>query len=161
MCTIANKIDNIYIIFSGWRRIKLKILIFVCFLITFIPSDSMAAEPIWEEWSTQDNGKWYLLKDSIEFDDNISSAWFMVDFSNLQNVDGKDLRSIRVKYQFNCKELTRKIIGLKVYSKEMGTGQIVDSLDNVEDKEFITYSPMEWEENRYQTLCKKQWEIWK
>ena len=105
-----------------------KMFLVIIFLITFT-ANAKTYEPNWELYSETDVGiKYYLDTNSYLEKDN------MIYLLTIQDTSSQDLnfKSIKMYFEFDCKEYRarpRKVLG---YSGEMGTGEEIDLTENRE-----------------------------
>ncbi len=123
---------------------------------------AIAADSIWEPWGNSDDGRWYMLKGSLQYDSGTASHWAMKDLPKPKRADnGSWFKSLRVQYLYDCKELSQKPIFIKGYSEQMGTGVEVFADYVGHDAKPTVFSPTDWERRGYKNFCKRAWEFWK
>ncbi len=124
-------------------------------------SQALYADAMWEPWNKTEDGDWYLLKDSVEYDKGSATVWMMKNFKSEKSANnGARYRSIRIQYQYDCSGFSQRPIWVKGYENQMGTGVEVFSDYVGYDSKPTVYSPSDWAES-YARFCKRKWEIWK
>jgi hypothetical protein len=123
---------------------------------------SYAADDIWEKWGNSGDDNWYVLKDSLEYNQSIAINWMMVDMKKpLIDTNGNQYKSVRVQYEYNCTDRSSKQLYVKGYSDKMGYGTEVFSNYIGYSSRPKVFSKLDWESQGYDKYCKRIWEVWK
>lgn len=123
---------------------------------------TFAADPTWEPWGSSDDGNWYTLKGSLEYDSGVATIWAMKDLKKpLRATDGTVYKSMRIQYKYDCAAKSEKTIYVKGYSDQMGYGvEIFSDYVGYSAKPTV-YSASDWDSRGYAKYCKRIWEVWK
>lgn len=133
----------------------------VALVFLLFSSQAFCADGIWESWGKANDGDWYLLKNSVEYDKGAASVWMMKNLKSEKTANnGAHYRSIRIQYQYDCSGFSERPIWIKGYGDQMGTGVEVFSDYVGYDSKPTVYSPSDWEAS-YARFCKRKWEFWK
>mgnify|MGYP001768231800 CR=1 FL=1 len=135
---------------------------FVFVLVAVSSSFVFAKDKNLVPWGGDESGQWYLIEDSKEFNDGVAKAWFVHDLKEAKSIgDGGFYKSIRIQYEYNCKEYSQKTIRIKAYTEAMGFGYELED-EYVGDYTMpVFYREDDWNGLGFSGFCRKIWEFWR
>ena len=84
-------------------------------------------------WETEDSIT-YVYKGKVDRIGHLSKIWIFIDFkTEQQTADGRKYFSVINLFEYDCKQLTRKVLSIVMMSERMFQGDIVYKDDNVQD----------------------------
>ncbi len=101
-----------------------------CLLASLLLFASAGAIAGWVEIGEEGGIKVYADPDTISKAGDTVKMWQMNTFRELQNIP-RDYRSSRLLFEYDCKALRARGVGMMLYSGVMGTGEVVYSSDDI------------------------------
>lgn len=126
----------------------------ILFLILVIFSGSVAAE--WIKVDKTVGSTMYADKTTISKneDGSMVTLWRMDDFIRSQVNKGKNRLSLKIQYEYDCKNVQLRVLAFSWYSDQMGEGEIVYS--NAEPSpEEMPIMPDSFDEKFWKIACGK------
>ncbi len=125
------------------------------FLILAIFSCSVAAE--WMKVDKTVVSTMYVDKATISKNENGSLVrlWRMDDFSRSQVTKGKSRFSLKIQYEYDCRNVQLRVLGFSWYSGQMGEGEVVYS-NTVPSPEEMPIMPDSYDEKFWKIACNKE-----
>ena len=121
-----------------WKKACIKDIPSISTYKPVIPS------PEWTKYSDGNEFTSYISHESIKRKGSQIKAWVLFDYKTAQysNKDEGNLKffSIKMHYEFDCKEETSKILDMSAHSENAGYGNVVYQLDNIK-QEPVSISP--------------------
>lgn len=94
----------------------------------------------------------YYDQQSIQIEGNKVIVWFLLDYKRIQK-SGE--LSIIAKEEFACKDRNAKTLFVTVYSKNMGSGELIGSQDHMQN-DILKVIPGTVIGAKYKVACGKQ-----
>ena len=95
------------------------------YLLTILICTFSTAQARWTEVATTDTSKVYIDLLAIQRDGYTVRAWELWNLNSPEVVGGKSYGSWTAYNEYDCMFKKSKILEMKVYSGEMGSGQLV------------------------------------
>ena len=87
------------------------------------------ASPAWADWefvSDNDNGtKFFVDFQNIRKDGNLVRAWVLTNFAKPPKVNGKEIFSLRSRYELDCTQEKIRNLSIQAFSSLNATGAIL------------------------------------
>ncbi len=97
----------------------------------------LISSPAWADWefvSDNDNGtKFFVDFQNIRKDGNLVRAWVLTNFAKPAKVNGKEILSLRSRYELHCTQEKIRNLSIQAFSSLNATGAILvadDSMGN-------------------------------
>ena len=96
----------------------------------------LSCEPAYAEWvkvgDGDETGKTvYVDPTTIRRDSNLVKMWQFYDYKTVQTVGGVRFLSAKEQWEFDCAEERSRVLALKQFSGNMGSGTVVDTNSQV------------------------------
>jgi hypothetical protein len=101
----------------------MKYLFFFAFLI-------LSIDPVYAEWvkvseSDEAGRTVYVIPSTIRRNSNLVKMWQVNDYKTVQTVGGVRFLTAKEQWEFDCAEARSRVVALKEFSGNMGTGTVV------------------------------------
>jgi hypothetical protein len=101
----------------------MKYLFFFAFLI-------LSIDPVYAEWvqvseSDEAGRTVYVDPSTIRRNSNLVKMWQVNDYKTVQTVGGVRFLTAKEQWEFDCAEARSRVVALKEFSGNMGTGTVV------------------------------------
>lgn len=111
------------------RGIHMKRLLLFTLLV-------LSCEPAYAEWVKVGDGDEagktvYVDPATIRRDSNLVKMWQFYDYKTVQTVGGVRFLSAKEQWEFDCAEERSRVLALKEFSGNMGSGTVVDTNSQV------------------------------
>lgn len=96
----------------------------------------LSCEPAYAEWVKVGDGDEagktvYVDPATIRRDSNLVKMWQFYDYKTVQTVGGVRFLSAKEQWEFDCAEERSRVLALKEFSGNMGSGTVVDTNSQV------------------------------
>ena len=96
----------------------------------------LSCEPAYAEWVKVGDGDEagktvYVDPTTIRRDSNLVKMWQFYDYKTVQTVGGVRFLSAKEQWEFDCAEERSRVLALKQFSGNMGSGTVVDTNSQV------------------------------
>jgi hypothetical protein len=100
-------------------------------LITFL---FLISSPVWANWefvADNDNGTHFLVDfQNIRKEGNYVRAWVLTNFAKPQRVSGRDILSLRSRYELNCPKEQIRNLAIQAFSNRNASGEVIGADDS-------------------------------
>ena len=123
-------------------------------LMTLLAVVSNSAMAEWVEVGATAIFTAYVDPATLRKTGNMVKMWDAMDFSITQTSTGKQFRSIKSQREFDCKELSIRVLYTRFYTLKMGDGNVVFTSNVVRD--WAPVSPESIDEILWKFACGKK-----
>lgn len=107
----------------------------------------------WVETGTTSESIYFYDSDSVTRDNNLLSAWTMIDYLNeQQNLSGQKYLSVISERKYDCRNKKYSVISYLQYEGHFGTGKNIS-------KGKISKNEYQWSKIKNKSMIAKEWLI--
>lgn len=120
-------------------------------ILLLLSAASPCAMAHWIEVGHSDQAKVYVDRSTIKREGKLVRMTDLYDYHDTQEINELKFRSSRNRHEYNCSNRSRRLLGFKWFSQNMGKGEVV--LRDASRRDWDPNAPVHFGEKLLEVAC--------